>query len=81
MARGDGMLLKNSKLTFTAANLYRFSFDNVNNIPLKPMYFAERYLEVRKVLVSTFFGPPNEGVYSPSVQSTLYQMGKAVLNK
>lgn len=68
-------------LATTVSATWRFSFDNVNNIPLKPMYFAERYFEVRKVLVSTFFGPPNEGVYSPSVQSTLYQMGKAVLNK
>jgi len=44
------------------------------------MYFTERYSAVRKVLLDTFFGPPNVGVYSPSVQSTLYQMAKAVLN-
>lgn len=60
---------------------WRYSFENVHNIPSKPMYFAERYADVRKVLVDTFFGPPDKGVYSPSVQSTLYQMAKAVLNR
>ncbi|CAK7325189.1 unnamed protein product [Dovyalis caffra] len=34
-----------------------------------------------KALANTFFGPPKEGVYSPSVQSTLFQMAKAVLNR
>ncbi|THG21498.1 hypothetical protein TEA_011170 [Camellia sinensis var. sinensis] len=48
-------------------------------IPAKPLYFNDRYLNVKKVLVDTFFGPPKEGVYSPSVQSTLYQMAEAVL--
>ncbi|XP_074304189.1 uricase-2 isozyme 2 [Silene latifolia] len=59
---------------------WRYTFDNLESIPTKPLYFAERYLEVRKVLVDTFFGTPSKGVYSPSVQSTLYQMAKAVLN-
>ncbi|KAH9618184.1 hypothetical protein KSS87_019760 [Heliosperma pusillum] len=60
---------------------WRYTFDNLLSIPTKPLYFAERYSEVRKVLVDTFFGAPIEGVYSPSVQSTLYQMANAVLNK
>ncbi|XP_021758277.1 uricase-2 isozyme 2-like [Chenopodium quinoa] len=60
---------------------WRYSFENVHNIPSKPLYFAERYSDLRKVLVDTFFGHPDEGVYSPSVQSTLYQMAKAVLNR
>lgn len=60
---------------------WRYSFESLHSIPSKPMYFTERYLDARKVLVDTFFGPPNKGVYSPSVQSTLYQMAKAVLNK
>lgn len=37
-------------------------------------------MEVKKVLADTFFGPPKEGVYSPSVQATLYDMAKAVLD-
>lgn len=36
---------------------------------------------MKKVLVDTFFGHPKEGVYSPSVQSTLYYMAKAVLGR
>ncbi|KAI8008145.1 hypothetical protein ACSBR2_026989 [Camellia fascicularis] len=58
---------------------WRYSFESLSSIPAKPLYFNERYLNVKKVLVDTFFGPPKEGVYSPSVQSTLYQMAEAVL--
>jgi len=36
---------------------------------------------VKKVLADTFFGPPDKGVYSPSVQNTLYLMAKATLNR
>ncbi|CAL5340740.1 unnamed protein product [Camellia sinensis] len=57
----------------------RYSFESLSSIPAKPLYFNDRYLNVKKVLVDTFFGPPKEGVYSPSVQSTLYQMAEAVL--
>ncbi|GAA0158696.1 hypothetical protein LIER_38712 [Lithospermum erythrorhizon] len=38
-------------------------------------------MDVKKALVDTFFGSPDEGVYSPSVQRTLYLMGKAVLGR
>ncbi|XP_072089070.1 uncharacterized protein [Arachis hypogaea] len=41
----------------------------------------ERYDNVKRVLLETFFGPPNVGVYSPSIQSTLYQMARATLNR
>ncbi|KAI8008142.1 hypothetical protein LOK49_LG07G01541 [Camellia lanceoleosa] len=58
---------------------WRYSFESLSSIPAKPLYFNERYLNVKKVLVDTFFGPPKEGVYSPSVQSTLHQMAEAVL--
>ncbi|CAL5343123.1 unnamed protein product [Camellia sinensis] len=58
---------------------WRYSFESRSSIPAKPLYFNDRYLNVKKVLVDTFFGPPKEGVYSPSVQSTLYQMAEAVL--
>eukprot|EP01026_Neomeris_dumetosa_P036606 TRINITY_DN2956_c0_g2_i1.p2 TRINITY_DN2956_c0_g2~~TRINITY_DN2956_c0_g2_i1.p2 ORF type:complete len:297 (+),score=19.44 TRINITY_DN2956_c0_g2_i1:236-1126(+) len=36
---------------------------------------------VMKTLSDTFFGPCDQGVYSPSVQYTLYQMGSMVLQK
>ncbi|XP_028799453.1 uricase-2 isozyme 2 [Neltuma alba] len=61
--------------------LWRYSYDSVHRIPRMPIYFTEKYLGVKKVLMDTFFGPPKEGIYSPSVQSTLYQMGKATLDR
>uniref|UniRef100_A0A5B7BQX0 Uricase n=1 Tax=Davidia involucrata TaxID=16924 RepID=A0A5B7BQX0_DAVIN len=60
---------------------WRYPYESLSSIPMKPLYFIERYLDVKKVLVDTFFGPPKDGVYSPSVQSTLYQMAKAVLGR
>jgi urate oxidase len=58
---------------------WRYPFESISSIPSTPLYFNERYLDVKKVLSDTFFGPPKEGVYSPSVQSTLYHMAKTVL--
>ncbi|XP_019459627.1 PREDICTED: uricase-2 isozyme 2-like [Lupinus angustifolius] len=60
---------------------WRYSYESLQSVPQKPLYFTEKYLDVKKVLIDTFFGPPNVGVYSPSVQSTLYQMAKATLNR
>lgn len=59
----------------------RYSYESVASIPQIPLYFTEKYLDVKRVLAKTFFGPPNEGVYSASVQSTLYHMAKAVINR
>jgi len=36
---------------------------------------------MRKCLLEAFFGPSKGGVYSPSVQATLWEMGQAVLAK
>ncbi|KAL8538885.1 hypothetical protein ACS0TY_000766 [Phlomoides rotata] len=58
---------------------WRYAFGARESIPAKQLYFTEKYAEVKKVLVDTFFGPVKGGVYSPSVQSTLYDMAKAVL--
>lgn len=58
---------------------WRYSFESLSSLPLKPLYFTERYMDVKEVLVNTFFGPSTEGVYSPSVQATLYEMAKTVL--
>ncbi|XP_012459159.1 uricase-2 isozyme 2 isoform X1 [Gossypium raimondii] len=60
---------------------WRYSYESVSSIPQKSLYFNEQYLNVKKVLVDTFFGPPERGVYSASVQSTLLQMAKAVLGR
>ncbi|KAG9440481.1 hypothetical protein H6P81_020646 [Aristolochia fimbriata] len=60
---------------------WRYSFSNVTSVPGKPFCYMQRYLDVKKVLCDTFFGPPKDGVYSPSVQNTLYLMGEAVLSR
>ncbi|KAM0068764.1 putative factor independent urate hydroxylase [Helianthus debilis subsp. tardiflorus] len=60
---------------------WRYQFESLSSINNKPLQFTEKYLLVKKVLMDTFFGPPKEGVYSPSVQATLYDMAKAVLGR
>jgi urate oxidase len=60
---------------------WRYSYDSVASIPKKELYFSDKFMEVKKVLMETFFGPPETGVYSPSVQRTLYLMGGAVLRR
>ncbi|KAJ0046750.1 hypothetical protein Pint_05782 [Pistacia integerrima] len=59
---------------------WRYWYPSAFKLPENPLYFTERYLDVKKVLMDTFFGHPKVGVYSPSVQSTLYDMAKAVLS-
>ncbi|TYJ38259.1 hypothetical protein E1A91_A05G431400v1 [Gossypium mustelinum] len=60
---------------------WRYSYESVSSIPQKSLYLNEQYLNVKKALVDAFFGPPERGVYSASVQSTLLQMAKAVLGR
>ncbi|GFP81746.1 uricase [Phtheirospermum japonicum] len=60
---------------------WRYPFETLASIPAKQLYFTEKYMDVKKVLMDTFFGPAKGGVYSPSVQSTLYHMAKAVLDR
>lgn len=36
---------------------------------------------MRESLLQTFYGPPTGGVFSPSVQYTLFQMAKAVIDR
>lgn len=59
---------------------WRYHFGSLSSIPVQTSYFFDRHMEVKKVLADTFFGPP-KGVYSPSVQATLYDMAKAVLGR
>ncbi|KZV55266.1 uricase-2 isozyme 1-like [Dorcoceras hygrometricum] len=58
---------------------WRYPFHALASIPAKKSYFMERYIEVKGLLMDSFFGPPKDGVYSPSVQSTLYHMANAIL--
>ncbi|OAP08448.1 hypothetical protein AXX17_AT2G19490 [Arabidopsis thaliana] len=58
-----------------------YSFESVASIPTKGLYFSEKFIDVKKVLMDTFFGPPETGVYSSSVQRTLFLMGSAVLKR
>eukprot|EP00271_Cylindrocystis_brebissonii_P003324 TRINITY_DN14159_c0_g1_i1.p1 TRINITY_DN14159_c0_g1~~TRINITY_DN14159_c0_g1_i1.p1 ORF type:complete len:302 (+),score=50.63 TRINITY_DN14159_c0_g1_i1:227-1132(+) len=47
----------------------------------KPRCFQVAYESIKKTLVETFLGPAVGGTYSPSVQHTLHQMARAVLDK
>ncbi|MTV29007.1 hypothetical protein FTX61_27100, partial [Nitriliruptoraceae bacterium ZYF776] len=60
---------------------WRYHFESLPSFSNQPFGFTEKYLDVKKVLTDTFFGPPKEGVYSPSVQATLYYMAKTVLGR
>ena len=43
--------------------------------------FDKEYDAIKEKMVEAFFGHPKTGVYSPSVQKTLYEMGEAVINQ
>lgn len=43
--------------------------------------FDNAWLTVKDAILDKFAGPPDTGVYSPSVQHTLYQAEKTVLEK
>ena len=60
---------------------WRYPFEHISQLPSKPFCFTQRYQDVKKVLADTFFGPPEVGVYSPSVQNTLYLMAREVLTR
>ncbi|EIE26572.1 urate oxidase II [Coccomyxa subellipsoidea C-169] len=44
-----------------------------------PVNYDAAYAAVKEALQTAFWGPPKSGVYSPSVQYTLFQMGKLAL--
>ncbi|CAI5947475.1 unnamed protein product [Closterium sp. NIES-65] len=46
-----------------------------------PPCFNAAYSAAKAALTDTFFGPPQGGVYSPSVQRTLFLMGEEVLSR
>lgn len=43
--------------------------------------FDNAWLTVKDAILDKFAGPPDTGIYSPSVQHTLYQAEKVVLEK
>lgn len=44
-----------------------------------PVTYDKAYADVKEAFMKGFFGPPKSGVYSPSVQYTLYEMAKLAL--
>jgi urate oxidase len=45
----------------------------------KPASYQKHWEGVKTTLLDTFYGPAHSGVYSPSVQYTLFEMAKAVI--
>ena len=43
--------------------------------------YNKAYEAAKAAIISKFYGPPTKGVYSPSVQYTLYQMAVEMLAK
>ena len=48
--------------------------------PRQPSCYDKAFDAARAAMMSAFYGPPKGGVYSPSVQYTLYQMAKAAIH-
>ena len=46
-----------------------------------PVNYDKAYADVKQAFIKAFFGPPKSGVYSPSVQYTLYEMAKLALSR
>lgn len=43
--------------------------------------FDTAYNTVKGAIMDNFYGPPNKGVFSPSVQYTLFEMGKLAIQR
>jgi urate oxidase len=48
---------------------------------MAPRCYEAAYAAAKAGLVAAFYGPVKGGVFSPSVQFTLFQMGKEVLQR
>lgn len=46
-----------------------------------PSDYDAAFVAAKDAMVSAFFGPPRGGVYSPSVQFTLFEMAKAAIER
>ena len=47
----------------------------------EPVNYDKAFAAVKTALGAAFWGPPASGVYSPSVQFTLFQMAKLALER
>ncbi len=45
----------------------------------EPKDYDKAYEGAKTAMLQKFFGPPDKGVFSPSVQFTLFEMGKAAI--
>ena len=54
--------------------VFRYSGELRNHIE-----YDRAFSNIKEMLLQNFFGPPDKGVYSPSVQFTLFEMGKAAI--
>ncbi|BBN20055.1 urate oxidase [Marchantia polymorpha subsp. ruderalis] len=70
---------KNTLLPETRERMMASSIRSVWSYSKTPLDYNETHAKVKNILLSTFFGPSRGGVYSPSVQNTLYLMAKEVL--
>ncbi|KAG6545406.1 hypothetical protein Mapa_013005 [Marchantia paleacea] len=70
---------KYTLLPETRERMMASSIRSVWSYSKKPLNYNETHATVKNTLLSTFFGPSRGGVYSPSVQNTLYLMAKEVL--
>ena len=44
-----------------------------------PRCYDATYAAVKQAFCEAFYGPPRQGVFSPSVQYTLYRMGQGAI--
>ena len=44
-----------------------------------PRCYDAAYAAVKQAFCEAFYGPPRQGVFSPSVQYTLYRMGQGAI--
>ena len=47
----------------------------------QPPCYDAAFNSARQAMLDLFFGPPKSGVFSPSVQFTMYEMGTAMLKR
>lgn len=47
----------------------------------QPPCYDAAFAAARQALFDLFYGPPKEGVYSPSMQFTAHEMGCAILKR
>lgn len=78
----EGFLVdKHTALKDTRERIFATAVDVDWTWSKPPGCYDNAYTAVYDALAENFFGPPRGGVYSPSVQYTLYQMGSAAVER